>query len=290
MKQLFVILSAIALLASAPAARAQNRINLTTTTNGVLRAPTNFFAANSNLLSQAIASSGGSTNNPVFTGRTIIRTNLLVDGTGSGTIGGTNVFEVMNQDTNQALTVGTNLGVTVKSGLAVGTSAPGVAGSITASQQIVGNILKDSGNGWRTTGDGMQIWSGGRFQFAKPGVELGGDGDAFLTRLANNTGWSLSTNFFSSGTLTATNGLASYATTSAVSIDATGWTNTFTVNAVVYMDAAASLAYYVKNNAGTSVYTNVVAAATVNGTAILQPGGAVVITGGTTPTGRAAPF
>lgn len=91
--------------------------------------------------------------------------------------------------------------------------------------------------------------------------------------------------------LTATGGLASFSTVAAVSIAATGWTNIWsTNNAVVYMDATASLAYYVKNNAGTSVYTNVSSAASINGTVMLQPGGAVVITGGTSPTGRATPF
>lgn len=91
-------------------------------------------------------------------------------------------------------------------------------------------------------------------------------------------------------TLTATNGLASYSIVTAVSIAATGWTNLWsTNNAVVYLDTgAADLAYYVKNNAGTSVYTNISAANTA--TVILQPSGAVVITAGTTPTGRATPF
>jgi hypothetical protein len=93
------------------------------------------------------------------------------------------------------------------------------------------------------------------------------------------------------GAAVVTNGLASMSTVTAVSIAATGWTNIWqTNNAVVYLDtAAAGLAFYVKNNAGTSVYTNA-SAAIINATVMLQPGGAVVITAGTTPTGRAAPF
>lgn len=92
--------------------------------------------------------------------------------------------------------------------------------------------------------------------------------------------------------LIVTNALASYSTTASVSIAASGWTNIFSPvqNATVYINAAAAdLAFYVKNNAGTPVFTNANSAGVV-ATVFLQPGGAVVITGGTTPTGRATPF
>lgn len=92
--------------------------------------------------------------------------------------------------------------------------------------------------------------------------------------------------------LVVSNGFASYSTVAAVSIAAAGWTNVFSPpqNAVVYINAgAADLAFYVKNNAGTPVFTNANNTGVV-ATVVLQPRGAVVITGGTTPTGIATPF
>ncbi len=89
------------------------------------------------------------------------------------------------------------------------------------------------------------------------------------------------------GTINAANGVASTDASAAVGIGAVGWTNTFTKNAVVYFDGTA-MTYTIKTGAGTPIYTNVVAH-TGSATAVLQPNGAVVISG-TGGFGRATPF
>lgn len=55
-----------------------------------------------------------------------VRTNLLVDGTGSATIGGTNIFEVQNQDGTKILEVQTNKNVLTSAGgkIGVGVGSP----------------------------------------------------------------------------------------------------------------------------------------------------------------------
>ncbi len=83
-------------------------------------------------------------------------------------------------------------------------------------------------------------------------------------------------------------GVSSKATDAAVTIAATGWTNTFGKNATVYMDSVAGITYTVYNDAGTAVYTNSVSA--LNSTVNLQPSGKVIITAGTLAVGRATPF
>lgn len=101
----------------------------------------------------------------------------------------------------------------------------------------------------------------------------------------------LAGNLNSSGTITATNGFASRASAATIAIEASGWTNSYSVNAVVEVDTgAADLKYNIKNAAGTVVYTLPGASAIWHATAILQPGGALVITGGTTPSGTARQF
>lgn len=90
-----------------------------------------------------------------------------------------------------------------------------------------------------------------------------------------------------SATVTGTNGIASLSTTAAVTIAATGWTNTFGKNAVVYYDGT-NVTAKVYNNAGTAIYTNT-AAINGGGSILLQPSGAVVLSG-TGVNGRAAPF
>ena len=82
------------------------------------------------------------------------------------------------------------------------------------------------------------------------------------------------------------NALYSTDTTAAVSIAATGWTNTFGKSAVVYYDGTAVTAT-VYNNAGTAIYTN--ATALAGGSVLLQPSGKVILSG-TGVTGRATPF
>jgi hypothetical protein len=100
----------------------------------------------------------------------------------------------------------------------------------------------------------------------------------------------LSTNLIAKGSLTVTNGVASFASAASIAITATGWTNSYTVNAVVDFHATlADLNWYIKNSAGTGVYTNTTGLA-AHATAILQPGGALVITAGTSPAGTARQF
>jgi hypothetical protein len=71
--------------------------------------------------------------------------------------------------------------------------------------------------------------------------------------------------------------VASTDTTAAVSIAATGWTNTFGKNATVFADGT-NITFKVFNNAGTAVYTNT-AAHTGALSIPLQSGGAVIISG-----------
>ena len=97
-----------------------------------------------------------------------------------------------------------------------------------------------------------------------------------------------------SGTLLATNkvtageGLASAATDAAVTIDATGWTNTFAKNAVVYFSGT-NVTYTVFNNAGTAIYTNLNQTGMIDSSVLLQTSGKVIISG-TAVFGRATPF
>lgn len=96
------------------------------------------------------------------------------------------------------------------------------------------------------------------------------------------TKFSVATN----GLATVAGGVASTDTTAAVTIAATGWTNTFGKNAVVYYDGT-NITAKVYNNAGTAIYTNT--AALSGGSVLLQPSGAVVLSG-TGVNGRATPF
>lgn len=93
-------------------------------------------------------------------------------------------------------------------------------------------------------------------------------------------------NVTASGLILATNGLASMDTNAPVSIAATGWTNTFGKNAVVYFDGG-QITFKVFNGAGTAVYTNAISV--TNATVLLQPSGKVTISGNSV-TGRAVPF
>ena len=88
------------------------------------------------------------------------------------------------------------------------------------------------------------------------------------------------------GSIMGTNGVSSLDTTAAVTIAATGWTNTFTKNAVVYYDGT-NITAKVYNNAGTAVYTNAVPLG--GGSILLQPSGKVILSG-TSVSGRATPF
>lgn len=90
-----------------------------------------------------------------------------------------------------------------------------------------------------------------------------------------------------SGIVMAPGGLGSTSAIAATAIDATGWTNTFGVNAMVYAEGT-GLQYTVYNAGGTAVYTN---AATVGSASIaLQKGGKVIVIAGTGVSGRAVPW
>lgn len=90
------------------------------------------------------------------------------------------------------------------------------------------------------------------------------------------------------GKVGAVSGFSSTATDAAVTIAATGWTNTFGKNAVVYLTGT-NTTYTVFNNAGTAVYTNLTTTGVLNTSVLIQPSGAVVVSG-TAVFGRATPF
>jgi hypothetical protein len=113
----------------------------------------------------------------------------------------------------------------------------------------------------------------------------------FQTAPAGSTGTAAGTlttrmTIDSTGLVTVPGGYSSTDTTAAVSIAATGWTNTFGRNAVVYYDGTAVTAT-VFNGAGTAIYTNAVALS--GGSILLQTSGKVILSG-TGVTGRAAVF
>lgn len=90
------------------------------------------------------------------------------------------------------------------------------------------------------------------------------------------------------GISASTNGFASGASDSAVTIAATGWTNTFGKNAVVYTTGT-NVTYTVYNGAGTAIYTNLTTTGVLDTSVLLQPDGKVIISG-TAVFGRATPF
>jgi hypothetical protein len=107
-----------------------------------------------------------------------------------------------------------------------------------------------------------------------------------LAEIKNN-----STNVFTIdylGKATASQGFSSAATDAAVTISATGWTNTFSKNAVVYMTGT-NVTYTVFNNAGTAIYTNLTTSGVLDTSILLQPSGKVIASG-TAVFGRATPF
>ena len=141
---------------------------------------------------------------------------------------------------------------------------------------------------------------------AEPGITIAGDANAVgLFYDTANRGYKIArvnagitshlTNLlagkiFVADIITVTNGVASFASAATIAITATGWTNSYTVNAVVDFHASlADLNWYIKNSGGSGVYTNTTGLA-AHATAILQPGGALVITAGTSPAGTARQF
>lgn len=96
----------------------------------------------------------------------------------------------------------------------------------------------------------------------------------------------ITTNLVVNGTSTATNGLASFSTNGPVNIAATGWTNTFGVQARVRFDGTAMTYNLVRAN-GTGLYTNT--APVTHGSEDLQPGEWLLISG-TGVTGSAFGF
>lgn len=90
------------------------------------------------------------------------------------------------------------------------------------------------------------------------------------------------------GISASTNGIATGPTDAAVTIAATGWTNTFGKNAVVYLTGT-NVTYTVYNNAGTAIYTNLTTSGVMDTSILLQPSGKVIASG-TAVFGRATPF
>ena len=82
-------------------------------------------------------------------------------------------------------------------------------------------------------------------------------------------------------------GFGSTSTAAAVTIAATGWTNTYGFNAHVLLEGTA-MTFVIYNSVNTPVYTN--AAVIANATVPLPKDGAVVITAGTGVSGRAVPW
>lgn len=96
-----------------------------------------------------------------------------------------------------------------------------------------------------------------------------------------------SSNIISVATVIATNSFASYDTNTWVAINPTGWTNTLGKNAQVHLDGI-GVTYEVYNSAGVGMYTN--PATVIHGEPLLQAGGKILITAGTSVTGHAVPF
>jgi hypothetical protein len=154
----------------------------------------------------------------------------------------------------------------------------------TANITINGNsgTVVISGTSSTIGGNTLPGWSGtGPFVAGRLLMDLTGNGNIIKT-----TGIDVTNPAFQ-GTLTATNGVASFSQTAPVNIAATGWTNIWsTNNAVVYFDGTAVTMNIVKAD-GTGVYTN--ATALGNGQAHLHPGWWLILSG-TGVTGRAVPF
>lgn len=108
----------------------------------------------------------------------------------------------------------------------------------------------------------------------------GGDGAASVSNNVSIPG----TNFV--GLLQTTNGLSSFRTNVLTATGATGWTNTFGVNAFAIIDGT-GVTYVLYNNGGTAIYTN--QSLVANATIPLQPNGKFIITAGTAITGVAFP-
>lgn len=95
-------------------------------------------------------------------------------------------------------------------------------------------------------------------------------------------------NFTASLVVKGNNGISSSATDAAVSITATGWTNSFGKAAEVWF-VGTNVTYTVANNAGTLIRTNITTTGKDTLQIILQTGGKMVVTSGTV-SGSATPF
>lgn len=170
---------------------------------------------------------GGSSSNT----STVISTNALITAVPSATIGGTNVLEVVNQDTNKVFQVGTNGNVYV------------VGNQTNTGFLRVSSTLYPAGN--VNVGDGdVNIGAGyaGVSVYQSYGFKFGGRSQMLSPangrlRFVNADDSAGSSGEFLS--LTATNGFASYTTAATNTVAATGWTNTFGVNAKVRITGTA---------------------------------------------------
>lgn len=232
---------------------------------------------------------GGSTNNLVLTGSTVIRTNLLVDSTGSATISPTNTLEVVHTNGLKLLTVSRNTG-SVNFGTNVTAAASIIANY--GSSGIVSYFggyptLESSYSGiWFTTTLGT-VRDTGNYALLYLGSTLAlnsSGGGAIDLRIANDPIFRVNSSsalslypFISSTTITATNGFASYAVAATNTLAATGITNTSSINRQVMVTATAT-SYQIKNSAGTVVAITPTLTSTLVWT--LQPGGAVTAASG----------
>ena len=247
--------------------------------DGVGTTTNNFYVSGSGTFTNSVQSYGDitDTQNGVST---VISSNTVTTATLTGNVGATNLLTVSGDltvsNTNRVGKL--RVGGAAESSYAVdvtGGIRASAASFFSASAQVSGILYLSTGayfvNSWSILGG-----TSNRVTFKNYTSTVPADLDAG--------------NAFLSGSITATNGHASFASAATIAITATGWTNSYAVNAIVDFHASlADLNWYIKNSAGTGVYTNTTGLA-AHATAILQPGGALVITAGTSPAGTARQF
>ncbi len=205
-----------------------------------------------------VVEGGGVTNNQVLPGSVTIRTNLLVDATGSATISATNVLEVRTIANLKALEVSTN-GNTYLTKDGVDLSLRSATLPVEYHTTLRQNFSAANSFSLLNTAGGGE------------GEIIGRWNDVVVL------GKGLGTMVTTPNIFIATNGLGSYSVTSTNNIAATGITNTSTWNRTAIVTATAA-AIQVKNHEGTIIYNSPTLTETI--TIPLQPGGAVTAASG----------
>lgn len=261
------------------------------------------------VISPGGGSSGGAT---ITNTATKISTNLLVTAVPSATIGGTNVLEVVNQNTNKVFVVNTNSysyfgsNVVINSSngrleLGNGTYAPilsagGVFNSLVSmhrrdiSSQNYFSFGSSSLTGAGVQSDGGYYWS--KDTDSDGGLGSGANRRARLESPADGTVL-VGTNLIVRGTITATNGVASYRSNSiaptTITFPATtvNWTNPISTSIQLYIDNTGVTGTAIKKNGGTIGVPLIGSMVTIG----LQPNEyfSVTYTAGT-PVGSWSPF